>query len=100
MHKKVALVVLVVLATLAMGSVAVAKEARAEFTVTGMSCGACAKGVEARLAELAGVKSATVSYEESSATVVYDDEKLTAEKIKKTIEQSGFKAEPKSEKKK
>jgi len=100
MHKKEALVVLVVLVTLTLGSVAVAKEARAEFRVKGMSCGACAKGVEARLADLAGVKSASVSFEESSATVVYDDEKLTAEKIKKTIEESGFKAEAKSEKKK
>lgn len=77
-----------------------AKEAKAEFKVTGMSCGACAKGVEARLADLAGVKSATVSFEESSATVVFDDEKVTVEEIKKTIEKSGFKAEPKDTKKK
>jgi copper chaperone CopZ len=99
-HKKEALVVLVVLATLALGSAAVAKEARAEFTVKGMSCGACAKGVEARLADLKGVKSAAVSYEESSASVVYDDETVTVEEIKKTIEKSGFKATPKGEEKK
>ncbi|MGH9803700.1 MAG: heavy-metal-associated domain-containing protein [Candidatus Acidiferrales bacterium] len=100
MHTKEALVVLIVFVTLALGSTLAANEARAEFKVTGMSCGACAKGVEARVADLKGVKSATVSYEESSATVVYDDETVTAEEIKKTIEKSGFKAEPKSEKKK
>jgi len=100
MRKRGVLVVLVVLTSLVVSSAAVAKEVRAEFNVSGMSCGACAKGVEARVAELAGVKSATVSYEESSATVVYDDEKVTAEKIKKTIEKSGFKAELKDERNK
>lgn len=79
---------------------AVAKKAKAEFKVTGMSCGACAKGVEARLADLPGVKSATVSYEGSSASVLYDNTKVTVKKLKETIEKSGFKAEPKGEEKK
>jgi len=47
------------------------------------------------LKKLEGVKSATVSYRDGSAAVVYDDAKLTPEKIKETIEKSGFKAEPK-----
>jgi len=72
-----------------------AKEAKAEFKVAGMTCGMCAKGVEAQLKNLDGVRSAVVSYKEGTATVVYDDAKLTAEKIKETIEKSGFKAEPK-----
>lgn len=74
---------------------ALAKEAKAEFKVTGMSCGACAKGVEARLNDLNGVKSATVSFKEGTATIIYDDTKVSAEELKKTIEKSGFKAEAK-----
>ena len=100
MHKQGTIFILVVSVGLVLASAALAKEARADFKVTGMSCGACAKGVEARLNDLKGVKSATVSYEESSAAVVYDNEKVTVEAIKKTIEQSGFKAEPKGEEKK
>lgn len=73
-----------------------AKEAKVEFKVSGMTCEMCAKGVEAQLKKLDGVKSATVSYKESRATVVYDDTQVTPEKLKETIEKSGFKAELKS----
>ncbi len=75
-----------------------AKEAKAEFKVSGMSCGMCAKGVEATLARLEGVKSAEVSYDKGSATIVYDDEKVTEEKLKETIKKSGYKAERKARK--
>jgi len=100
MQSKKLTVILLAAFLLSLAPSALAKEAKAEFKVWGMSCGACAKGVEARLADLPGVKSAIVSYEDSSATVNYDDEKVTAAKIKKTIEQSGFKAEPKGKGKK
>lgn len=73
------------------------KEAKAEFKVSGMSCEICAKGVQAQLAKLPGVKSATVSYEDGTATVIYDDSTVTVEKLKETIEKSGFRAELQSE---
>lgn len=92
-QKLVSLVV--ALSVLALAPGLWAKEAKAEFKVSGMTCGMCAKGVEAQLKKLDGVNSATVSYKDGSATVVFDDAKVTPEKIKETIEKSGFKAEPK-----
>lgn len=86
---------MMILFLLALASPAWSKEAKTEFKVSGMTCEACGKGVEAQLAKLPGVKSATVSFKEGTATVVYDDTKVTLDELKKTIEKSGFKAESK-----
>lgn len=73
------------------------KEAKAVFKVSGMSCEMCAKGVEAQLAKLPGVKSAKVSFKGGRATIIYDDSKITVKQLKETIQRSGFGAELETE---
>jgi len=61
---------------------------QSSFTVTGMTCAACAAGVEHHLSRLPGVNSAEVNVATGRAVVEYDparaDEKLLIEKIKET----------------
>ena len=44
--------------------------------IEGMICGGCAEAAEAALKTVDGVTSATVSFEDRTATVVYDPEKV------------------------
>ncbi|MEJ7762864.1 MAG: heavy metal translocating P-type ATPase [Thermomicrobiales bacterium] len=47
--------------------------ARCRLDVTGMDCGDCAKTIEASLASLPGVETATVNFARGTADVAYDD---------------------------
>lgn len=67
----------------------------AESTLTmkidGMSCQACAAGLEGSLKQVSGVAGATVSYENSQATVSYDPKFVTSEQLTQVVTQSGYK---------
>lgn len=63
------------------------------FAVRGMYCQACAKGVEARLMNLSGVRKASVSYETGRAEVVYDAGTVTLEQLEKAIQDAGYQAQ-------
>ncbi|HMC00176.1 MAG TPA: heavy metal-associated domain-containing protein [Flavobacteriaceae bacterium] len=60
--------------------------AKAEFTVNGMMCEiGCAKTIEKKLAEMDGVKFASVNFNEKLAMIEYDEAKVTPEIIEETV---------------
>lgn len=64
-----------------------AKVETASFTIDGMTCEiGCAKTIESKLSGLEGVEEAKVNFEEKKATVVFDANKQSAESIKTTVE--------------
>ena len=63
-----------------------------KFDVGGMSCAACASGIEKAVKRLDGVGNAEVSLLEKSMTVIYDESALTAETIIATVEKLGYTA--------
>lgn len=60
------------------------------FSVGGMSCGSCAKGVQRSLTQLEGVKSAEVNLADSSATVAYDPNTVTPDQMQQAVEGIGY----------
>jgi Cu+-exporting ATPase len=64
-----------------------AKMQTASFTIDGMTCAmGCAKTIENKLTEQAGVGQAVVDFETKIATVKFDDKKQSLESLTKTIE--------------
>lgn len=59
-------------------------------SVLGMTCPACASGLEASFRNLPGVRTAKVNYSEKRVTVTYDPAKQTFDAIKKLITESGY----------
>jgi len=57
--------------------------------IRGMCCSGCAIGIQRRLLNLDGIKSAEISFQERKATVNYDPEKITVGEIIDTIEYGG-----------
>jgi Cu+-exporting ATPase len=60
--------------------------------IHGMRCAACVKRVEKSIAEMAGVKEASVNLATERATVTYDASELDAARIIKTINHLGYQA--------
>ncbi|MEI6131607.1 MAG: copper chaperone CopZ [Bacillota bacterium] len=58
--------------------------------VEGMSCGHCESAVKKAVSALSGVSSVEVSLEEKTATVGYEETKVTVEVIKEAIEDQGY----------
>lgn len=77
---------------------AFAGHASAEFSVQGMVCDSCKAKAEKALKATDGIHSATVDLENGVAKIEYDDQKISPEKIKKVINDSGFTAEEKKSK--
>ncbi|GAB6414507.1 heavy metal translocating P-type ATPase [Bacillus luti] len=70
---------------------------KAEFTVSGMTCAACANRVEKRLNKLEGVNEATVNFALESATVDYNPDEINVTEMKSAITKLGYKLEVKSD---
>jgi copper chaperone len=60
--------------------------------VEGMHCGGCSSSVTKALKATPGVEDAQVSFEKGEAIVKYDDQKVTVEKLRDVINNTGFKA--------
>ena len=60
------------------------------LSVQGMSCGHCKMTVETAVKALRGVKKASVSLESASITIEYDEGKLTEDKIRTAIRNTGY----------
>ena len=77
---------------LALGIVALAQTAPKSVTlkVNGMTCGGCAKSIEKALMKTDGVLDARVSHPKREAVVSYDDQKVTVDKIKAVIVDTGY----------
>lgn len=95
-------IVATVAVTLALGAVGWANRAVADgdeaettstFDVEGMTCGGCEAGVKLKVKKLDGVTSVEASYDEGTAVVTYDPEKVTPGQIIAAIEELGYDAE-------
>ncbi|WMW36846.1 heavy metal translocating P-type ATPase [Bacillus cereus] len=70
---------------------------KAEFTVSGMTCAACANRVEKRLNKLDGVNKATVNFALESATVDFNPDEVNVNEMKSAITKLGYKLEVKAD---
>jgi len=64
--------------------------AKAEFTISGMVCEiGCAKTIEKKLANMEGVKFATVDFDKKLAMVEYDETRVTPTTLEETVTKVG-----------
>lgn len=66
---------------------------RATFKVSGMTCAGCEMTIKLALEKTPGVRSAEVSYDRGEAIVEYDPAKITTEKLRDAINETGYPAE-------
>ena len=75
-----------------------ANSAVLKVKIPSMDCAACALNIQSVLKKQAGVQQAQVSFDTKEAVVRYDATTLSPEKIIAAIDQTGFKAEPTTQK--
>jgi len=68
-----------------------------QFEVGGMHCGSCAAGIEVFLSSTDGIKNVTVDYDAGKASVEYDKEQTSSEKIVEDIGMLGYTVKPSTE---
>ena len=67
-----------------------AKLAKVEFTIEGMTCAmGCAKTIEKKMANLDGVASAKVDFDNKLAMVVYDKNTVNTKLLEETVKKAG-----------
>lgn len=69
-----------------------ATEEKVVISIDGMTCNGCVTMITKALNNVDGVKSANVTLEPQSATVVYDNEKASNDKLIQAITAAGYKA--------
>ena len=62
------------------------------LAIDGMTCSACSNGLEKYLNKQDGIKEATVNLVMNTASIEYDDKKLSLEDLDKFVEKAGFKS--------
>ena len=60
------------------------------FSVSGMTCASCARGLEASFRNMGGVKEAEVDYDAKLATISYDPAKQKEQALKKLVTDAGY----------
>ncbi|MFA6769558.1 MAG: heavy metal translocating P-type ATPase, partial [Bacteroidales bacterium] len=60
------------------------------YPVTGMSCASCAMGVEKKLANQTGVKSATVNFADKSVMIEFESLAIDALSLKQSVQEIGY----------
>ena len=60
--------------------------------ISGMTCSACSSGLEKYLNKQEGIFLATVNLVMANATIEYDEEVLSLEKIEQFVKNAGFKS--------
>ncbi|PAE44022.1 copper chaperone CopZ [Neobacillus sp. YX16] len=63
------------------------------LNVQGMSCDHCVKAVEGSVGELNGVSSVKVNLKANTVDVEYNNQEVTLDKIKETIDDQGYDVE-------
>lgn len=66
------------------------------LAVENMYCQACPYMVKKTLEKVSGVSKATVSFEEKTAVVVFDDARTNVDELAKAATKAGFPSTPKS----
>jgi mercuric ion transport protein len=67
-----------------------------QVSIPSIDCGACAAGIEAKLDKQDGVQTAQVDFATKTAVISFDPGKVSSERVTALIEETGFKAEPKT----
>ena len=70
-----------------------------EITVTGMTCASCSARVEKVVAELPGVRTASVNLVTEKLTLAYDEGRVSFEAVREAVEEAGYGLERKEENK-
>ena len=73
------------------GQRAAAKAKTVQMRIAGMTCAACAKGLEASFRNMVGIVKAEVGYKSGQAVVTFDTTKQIAESLSKFIASCGYK---------
>src|SRR5919199_3607324 len=63
---------------------------RVDLPVTGMTCAACARRIERRLAKTPGVSAASVNFATERATVEYDPRETGVGRLVEAVEDGGY----------
>src|SRR6185369_1906011 len=63
---------------------------KASFPILGMHCASCARLIERKLTRTTGVISANVNYGSEMATVEYDENGTSEEKLAKSVKETGY----------
>ena len=71
-------------------SVALAAERTVTLTVQNMFCAACPHTVKSSLQSVPGVKAVSVSYEDKTAVVTFDDAKANVEALRTATTNAGY----------
>jgi len=61
-----------------------------KLKVDGMTCGGCSSRAEKLLIATDGIESVSVSHTENSATITFEPEKVSLDKVIDVIENAGF----------
>lgn len=73
------------------GSQTNASQKTVQMRIAGMTCAACAKGLEASFRNMVGVVKVTVDYKAGQAVVTFDISKQTAESLARFVASCGYK---------
>ncbi|MCH8010647.1 MAG: heavy-metal-associated domain-containing protein [Candidatus Marinimicrobia bacterium] len=66
-----------------------------EWSIEGMTCQGCARGLQGGMAAVKGVVSCQVDYKTNSMVCTYNDKVLNSEKVAEHVAKMGYKAIPK-----
>ena len=66
------------------------KQTTVRMRIAGMTCAACAKGLEASFRNMAGVMKADVDYKAGQAVITFDPVKQNADSLSKFIASCGY----------
>lgn len=65
-----------------------------KFKIEGMHCSSCAMNIDFDLEDIEGVKTAKTNYAKQESEVEYEEDKVKTEDIIKSVEKTGYKAQP------
>jgi copper chaperone CopZ len=72
------------------GEQSAAKQNTVQFRIAGMTCAACAKGLEASFRNMAGVVKVDVDYKAGQAVVTFEEAKQSADSLSKFVTKCGY----------
>ncbi|MGB2993952.1 MAG: heavy metal-associated domain-containing protein, partial [Paenisporosarcina sp.] len=65
-------------------------ENQKEYSITGMTCAACANRIEKGLQKMEGVSSATVNYANEKAQIRYDEKTIQPKQLEDKVRSLGY----------
>lgn len=60
------------------------------FKIEGMHCGACASRIKMLVEQLPGVQTASVSFEQAQARILFDPQSVSEERFAALVHDAGF----------